>query len=89
MDGRHYMWGGGGGGLEEAAADCRIVWGGGGSKLPFTNFPFGGTSSKLEPEEARYSPAFDSEEEVAILPSGCKRGSSSSKRRGEADGGGE
>ena len=34
-----------------------------------------------------YAPVFNSEE-VAILPSGGERGSSSSKRRGEVDGGG-
>ena len=57
--------------------------------LPFTNFPSGGMSSELEAGEAGDSPSVRSEEEAAILPSGCERGSYSSERRGEVDGGGD
>ena len=62
---------------------------GGALTLPFIDFPSGGTSLELEVGEAGDSPTLGSKEEVAMLPSGCKRGSSSSKRSGEVDGGGD
>ena len=73
-------------GLSEVK-ECRV--GGEASTLPFTDCPFGGTSLELEAREAGDSPAFSSKEEVAIFSFGCERGSSSSKRRGEVDGGGD
>ena len=56
---------------------------------PFPDFPFGGTSSELEAAETGDSPAVGFEDEAAILPLSGERGSSSSKRRGEVDGGGD
>ena len=75
MDSRHQLRG-----LEEAK-DYGVGWGA--STLPFIDCPSGGRSAKSEAREAGDSPSFDSEEDVAILPSGCERGSSSSKRRGK------
>ena len=60
---------------------------GGALTLPFTDFPSWGTSSELEAGKAGNSPTVGSEEEAAMLPSGSERASSSSKRRGEVDGG--
>ena len=57
--------------------------------VPFTDFPSWGTSSELEAGKAVDSPTVGSKEEAAMLPSGSERGSSSSKRRGEVDGGGD
>ena len=51
--------------------------------------PILGTSSELEAGKARNSPTVGTEEEAAMLPLGSERGSSSSKRRGELDGGGD
>ena len=68
------------GGLEEAVD--RGVCGG-----AFNDFPSKGKSSESEAQEAGDCPTVGSEEEAAILPLGCERGSSSSKRRGEVDGG--
>ena len=82
MDVRHHLWGG----LEEEV-DRGVC--GGALTLPFIDFPSRGTSSEWEAEEARDSPTIGSQEEAAILPSGCERGSSSSKRSGEVDGGGD
>ena len=73
------------GGLEEEV-DCGVC--GGALRSPFTDFPSGGTSSQLEAWETGDSPIVGCEEEATMLPSGCERGSSSSKRRGEVDGGG-
>ena len=73
-----------GGGEEAIEGVC-----GGALTRPFTDFPSEGTSSELEAGEAGDPPAVGSEEEVAILPSGWERGSSSSKRRGKVDGGGD
>ena len=56
--------------------------------LPFTDFPSWGTSSELQAGKAGDSRTVGSEEEATMLPSGPKRGSSS-KRRGEVDGGGD
>ena len=61
---------------------------GGALALPFTDFPSWGTSES-EAGKAGYSPTVGSEEEAALLPSGSERGFSSSKRRGEVDGGGD
>ena len=61
MDGRHHF--GGGGGLEEAE-DCGVV--GGGGNIALHRLPISGTSLELEAGEAADSPAFGSEEEVAI-----------------------
>ena len=55
--------------------------------LPFTNFPSRGTSSELEAGKAGDSLTVGSEEEATMLPLGSERGSSSSKRRGEVEGG--
>ena len=68
-------------------SDCGVC--GGALTLPLADFPSGGTSSELEAGEAGDSPLVGFEEEATILPSGCERGSSSSKRRGEVDGGGD
>ena len=68
------------GGLEEEV-DCGVC--GGALTLPFIDFPSWGTSSELEAGKAGDSPTVGFEEEAAMLPSGSKRGSSSSKRRGE------
>ena len=73
------------GGLEEEV-DCKVC--GGALTLPFTDFPSKGTSSEVEAGKPGDSPTVGSEEEAAMLPSGSERGSSSSKRRGEVDGGG-
>ena len=43
-------------------------WWGGAPTLPFIDCPSGGTSSELEAQEARDSPAFGSEEEVNSPP---------------------
>ena len=75
-----------GGGLEEEE-DRGLV--GGASTWPFIDCPFEAISSELEASEAGDSLAFGSEEEVAILPSGYDGGFSSSKKRGEVDGGEE
>ena len=47
--------------------------------------PCGGTSLELEFGEAADSQCFGSKEEVAILPLGCERGSSSGKSKGEVE----
>ena len=72
------------GGLEEEV-DCGVC--GGALTLPFSDFPSWGTSLELEAGKAGNSPTVGSEEEAAMLPLGSERGSSSSKRRGEVDGG--
>ena len=72
------------GGLEEEV-DCGVC--GGALTLPLTDFTSLATSSGLGAGGAGKSPTFGSEEEAAMLPSGSERGSSSSKRRGEVDGG--
>ena len=72
-------------GLEEAQ---EYGVGGGASTLLFTNGQSGGVSSELDAGEARDSLAYSSKEEVAMLSLSYERGSSTSKRRGEVDGGG-
>ena len=84
MYGPHHLCVWGGGGLEEAVDSG--IWGGA-LILPFIDFPSRVKSSELEARVAGGSPAIGSEE-AAMLPSGCERGSSTSKRRGEVDGGG-
>ena len=82
MDGGHHLLGG-----SEEEVDCRVR--GGALTFPFTDFPSGGTCLELEAGEAGDSPIVGSEEEAAMLPSGSEKGSSSSKRKGEVDGGGD